>query len=161
MKSITSKFLAALAGILILIQFFGPDTSAPAADPSKDFLNNTQPPQEVATIIKSACYDCHSYETKYPWYSRIEPVSWWLQDHIEEGREEFNMSLWTDYSPGRADHKLEEAAELVNEEEMPLPSYTWAHSEARLTTGQRKALTRWFNSLRSEIPPDEDHDDDH
>lgn len=151
MKSLILKILAGLFLILIILQFFGPDTSSPAADPSKDFISNTQPPEQVNDILKSACYDCHSYQTKYPWYSRIEPVSWWLQDHINEGRDEFNMSLWTDYSTSRADHKLEEAIELVEEEEMPLPSYTWVHGDARLTSEQRKALTNWFTSLRTEI----------
>jgi hypothetical protein len=78
-------------------------------------------------------------------------VSWWLQDHIEEGRDELNLSLWADYSPDRADHKLEEAIELVDAEEMPLPSYTWTHSDARLNEQARVKLTDWFSSLRTEL----------
>ncbi|WP_428235036.1 heme-binding domain-containing protein [Gracilimonas sp.] len=151
MESLTSKIIAGLILVFIILQFFGPDTSSPAADPSKDFILNTQPPEQVTSILKSACYDCHSYQTNYPWYSNIEPVSWWLQDHIEHGRDEFNMSLWSDYSSNRADHKLEEAIELVEEEEMPLPSYTWVHGDARLTPEQRDLLTEWFSSLRTKI----------
>lgn len=154
MESLTSKIIAGIILVFIILQFFGPDTSSPSADPSKDFITNTQPPEQVSTILKSACYDCHSYQTKYPWYANIEPVSWWLQDHIEHGRDEFNMSLWTDYPSDRADHKLEEAIELVEEEEMPLPSYTWIHGDARLTSEQRQTLTDWFSSLRTEISAD-------
>ncbi|MCP9290613.1 heme-binding domain-containing protein [Gracilimonas sediminicola] len=151
MESLTSKIIAGFILVFIILQFFGPDTSSPAADPSKDFIVNSQPPEQVTSILKSACYDCHSYQTNYPWYSNIEPVSWWLQDHIEHGRDEFNMSLWSDYSSNRADHKLEEAIELVEEEEMPLPSYTWVHGDARLTPEQRDLLTEWFSSLRTKI----------
>ncbi|MEQ8524791.1 heme-binding domain-containing protein [Gracilimonas sp.] len=154
MKSMSLKIFAGLFLMLIILQFFGPDTSSPATDPSKDFITNAQPPEQVSSILKSACYDCHSYQTKYPWYSNIEPVSWWLQDHIDEGRDEFNMSLWADYSTRRADHKLEEAIELVEEEEMPLPSYTWIHGDARLTSEQRQTLIEWFTTLRTEISAD-------
>jgi hypothetical protein len=152
MNSILYKVLAGILLVFVGLQFFGPDQSIPQTDPAKDFLANTNPSPEVASIIKSACYDCHSYKTEYPWYSTIEPLSWWLQDHIDHGRDEFNMSAWTDYSPTRADHKLEEAIELVEEEEMPLPSYTWVHGEARLSEQQRDQLTDWFSSLREKIP---------
>ena len=152
MKSIISKILIGLAVILIVIQFFGPDTSVPESEASKDFITITEPPQQVATILKSACYDCHSYQTKYPWYASISPVSWWLQDHIDHGRDEFNLSLWADYSTNRADHKLEEAIELLEAEEMPLPSYTWIHSGARLSDQERSVLSAWFSSLRESLP---------
>lgn len=151
MNSLSSKILLGLALLLIVLQFFGPDTSVPEYDASKNFLTIHQPSQEIAAIIQSTCYDCHSYETTYPWYSNIEPVSWWLQNHINEGRDEFNLSLWADYPADRADHKLEEAIELVDAKEMPLPSYTWIHSDARLSDQQRRELSSWFTSLREEI----------
>lgn len=151
MKSLSSKILL-IAGLTFLaLQFFRPDTSIPEYDHSKDFLRVHKPPQEISNIIKSACYDCHSYQTSYPWYSGIVPISWWLQDHIEEGREEFNLSLWADYSAERADHKIEEAIELVEDEEMPLPSYTWVHSDARLSDQERRELSEWFTTLREEL----------
>ncbi len=151
MNSLLSKILLGLALLLIVLQFFGPDTSVPEYDHSKDFLSVYQPPKEISAILQSACYDCHSYQTNYPWYSSIVPVSWWLQNHIDEGRDEFNLSLWTDYSADRADHKLEEAIELVKAEEMPLPSYTWIHSDARLSDQERRELSAWFSSLREEL----------
>jgi hypothetical protein len=151
MNSLSSKILLGLALLLIVLQFFAPDTSVPEFDGSKDFLTTHQPSQEISDIIKSACYDCHSYQTNYPWYSTIVPVSWWLQDHIDEARDEFNLSLWTDYPADRADHKLEEAIELVEAEEMPLPSYTWVHSDARLSNQERQKLSAWFTSLREDL----------
>jgi len=151
MKSLLSNTLLGLALLLIVLQFFGPDTTVPEYDLSKDFLTVQVPPHEISGIIQSACYDCHSYQTNYPWYSNIVPVSWWLQDHIDEGRDEFNMSLWTDYPAERADHKLEEAIELIEDEEMPLPSYTWIHSSARLSDQERSELSAWFTSLREKL----------
>ncbi len=138
--------------ILIVIQFFPIDKSVPESSMSTDFITATNPPAEVANLVKSACYDCHSYQTKYPWYSNVAPASWWLADHIDDGRDELNFSTWTDYSPKKAAHKIKEAIELVgDEQEMPLPPYTWIHSEARLTDKQRKTLTDWFQTIREDI----------
>lgn len=149
MKSILFKIILFVLAIFIVIQFFGVNKSVPEIEPSVDFLNIHQPPVNVESIFRSACYDCHSYETTYPWYSNIQPVAWWLQRHIDEGREEMNLSRWDEYSAEDADHYLEEIIEVVDEEEMPLPSYTWAHSEARLSDEQREALTNWISDLRT------------
>ena len=151
MKTVIKYLLVILLIVLVVIQFFGIDRSVPEYDESGDFLSNYEPPAEVETIFRTACYDCHSYDTVYPWYTGIQPVGWWLEDHIEHGRDEMNLSLWDDYSPGDADHLLEEMVEMVEEEEMPLPSYTWAHSDARLTEEQREEFTTWVSNLRSEL----------
>lgn len=88
----------------------------------------------------------------YPWYSNVQPLAWWINDHVKEGKGEFNYSEFTTYSPKRARHKLEEVAEQVNEHEMPLNSYTWIHAEARLTDAERKVLTDWAMATRESIP---------
>lgn len=143
--------LLVLLIIFIVIQFFGIDKSVPEYDETGDFLSVYNPPSEVETIFRTTCYDCHSYSTVYPWYSNIQPVAWWLEDHIEEGRDEMNLSLWEDYSGEDADHLLEEIVEMVEEEKMPLPSYTWAHADARLTDEQREEFTSWVSDLRSSL----------
>lgn len=143
--------LLILLSVFIVIQFYGIDKSVPEYDESGDFLSIYNPPAEVETIFRTACYDCHSYDTVYPWYSNIQPAGWWLEDHIEEGRDEMNLSLWEDYSDEDADHLLEEMVEMVEEEEMPLPSYTWVHGDARLTDEQREELTNWVSELRSSL----------
>lgn len=132
--------------LLVLIQFFRIDKNNPPAVPSKDFLNISAPPAEIAGLIRSACYDCHSHETKYPWYTNVAPVSWWIWNHIVEGREELNFSTWIDYPIDKRAHKLEEAVELVREGVMPLKSYTIVHGEARLTAAQRDQLAAWFEN---------------
>jgi len=148
------KIILGLAIIFIVLQFFRIDKSVPEVDATKDFLSQYNPPSEIKAIIEDTCYDCHSYKTTYPWYSQIAPVSWWLQGHIDHAREELNFSTWADYNTKRADHKLEEAAEMVLNEEMPLPSYTYAHWDANLSKDQREAMAGWFEQLREEMKVD-------
>ena len=142
------NILLGVVAIFITIQFFQIDKSTSPVDPTKDFIVLTQPDEELTKILQTACYDCHSNQTVYPWYSYISPVNWWLKHHVEEGTEHLNFSNWADYSAKKADHKLEEMYEEVEEGEMPLNSYTWAHGDARLTTEQREKLISWVQSLR-------------
>lgn len=145
------KILLGLAVIFIILQFFRIDKSVPEVDFSKDFLVNHTPPAHIKLIIEDTCYDCHSYKTNYPWYSQIAPVSWWMQGHIDHGRGELNFSKWTDYNARRADRKLEEAAEMILNGEMPLPSYTYGHWDADLSKEQREELAEWFEQIRKEV----------
>jgi hypothetical protein len=146
--------LYGVIGVLVILQFFQIDKNNPAADPAKDFMTIHNPPAEVAGMLKTACYDCHSYKTSYPWYTYTQPLAWWIKDHIDHSRDELNFSEWGDYSPRRADHKLEEAVEYTLNEEMPLPSYTWAHGDARLSDEQRETLADWFEAQREIVYPD-------
>lgn len=138
------KLLWTLAGLFVLAQFFRIDKSVPPIDPALDFENITRPPAEVSALLKPACYDCHSYETRYPWYAEIAPVSWWLKGHINEGREHLNFSHFGDLSDRDRIHAFEEAAEVLRNGEMPLNSYTWTHADARLSAAQRELLAAWF-----------------
>lgn len=106
-----------------------------------------RPAGDVEILLKGICYDCHSYQSKYPWYSNFAPLSWWIDDHIEEGREHLNFSIWGNYSAEKKEHKAEECVEEVGEGEMPLTSYQIAHADARLTDEERKLLTDWFATL--------------
>jgi hypothetical protein len=126
------------------IQFFQIDRSTPPVNPQKDFVNMMNPPTEVGNLFKKACYDCHSYETKYPWYSYVAPVSWWIGHHIEEGRRHLNFSVWGNYSQGKASHKLEECIEEIAEGEMPLSSYSIIHSGSELSPQQVKEIIKWL-----------------
>lgn len=138
------NILLVLLGLLLVLQFIRPDTSVPTVEADQDLCEMLQPPAEVETLLKNACYDCHSYETRYPWYSQIVPVSWWLNNHVQEGREHLNFSTFGTLSPRNRAEALEEAAEEVEEGEMPLNSYTWTHADARLSAEQKNALTTWL-----------------
>ncbi|UTW66970.1 heme-binding domain-containing protein [bacterium SCSIO 12643] len=140
-----------LLGLVILflgMQLFRIDMENPTVNYEHDFISMMNPPAEVEAILRTSCYDCHSNETNYPWYSNVAPVSWWVEHHIEEGREELNFSEWGTYDAERKDHKLEECAEEVEEGEMPLQPYTITHGDAKLTDEQKELLEEWFNSVR-------------
>ncbi len=143
--------LLGLLAFLVIAQLFRPDRSVPETPPEQDFLAITQPPVPIMEIIQTVCYDCHGHTTVYPWYAEIAPVSWWLQDHINEGRSHLNFSIWGSYSPKKAAHKLEECFEEVASGEMPLNSYTWMHANARLTEEQRSALVGWFKQEYAKV----------
>lgn len=145
------KILIALLVVLVVLQFFQIDKTNPAVDESKDFLKTQNTPEEIASIIKTSCYDCHSNESKYPWYSNVQPAGWFLKDHIDEGRRELNFSTFTDYELKRQDHKLEECIEYIEKDEMPLGSYTLVHREAALTEAQKNTLIEYFKSVRTKL----------
>lgn len=136
-----------LLAVLVIIQFFRIDKENPEVIPRKDFITQTNPPENIKTIIRNACYDCHSNTTKYPWYSNVAPISWWLKHHIDEGREELNFSEWTDYNLKKQLHKLEECWEMIEEGEMPLESYLITHDEAELSAEEKELLIEWFKTL--------------
>jgi len=106
------------------------------------------PPANIATMMKSTCYDCHSHETKYPWYSNISPFKFMLRSHVKGGRQHLNFSEWGSYDPEKQKHKLEECVEEIEEGIMPMKSYTWMHKEAQLTPAQKKELVVWLKSVK-------------
>lgn len=140
---ILSIVLIAIIGGFLLIQIFPgekPETNFDnPGDIHKEMLINP----EVSQILKTACYDCHSNESRFPWYANIAPVSWLVIHDINEGRGELNFSEWATYSPKRKKHKLDEVGEEVEEGEMPMSIYTWTHREADLTNEQRDVLIKW------------------
>ncbi len=160
MKKRMKSIFGGLLAVLVVMQFFQIDKTNPEYNAANDFLNSAQPPAGVAETMKNACYDCHSYQTKYPWYTYVQPVGWWVKNHIEEGREHLNLSLWGGYSAKRKNHGLEEMQEMVEEGEMPLNSYTWGHPEARLTGDQRNALISFFKETRDKLGYSGGDDDD-
>lgn len=137
-------------GILIVfigIQFVSSNRETGEVILGIDFIELTNPPASVVEVLKSSCYDCHSNQTNYPWYSQVAPLSWWIDHHIEEGRDELNFSEWGTYSIKRKTKKLHEIIEEVEENEMPLESYLWIHSESKLSPEQVTELLDWIKYL--------------
>ena len=145
---IVKKIAIVLLVILVGMQFYRPKKNQAAGDFVAAFESETQPPSEVKVILKTACYDCHSANTNYPWYNNIAPVSYWLADHVNEGKEHLNFSDWENYTAKKKDHKLEEVIEEVKKGEMPLKEYTWTHADAKLTQEQITALVSWAEEAR-------------
>lgn len=145
------KILIVLLVAFIIIQFFPIDKTNPATNDGMDFLKIKNTPEPIANLIRNSCYNCHSNETEYPFYSNIQPIAWLLKNHIDEGRKELNFSTFATYEPKRQAHKLEEAAEYVEQKKMPLESYTLVHQNAKLTDEQRRQLTDYFRKVQRQI----------
>lgn len=142
--------LVTLLVILIIIQFFHPAKNISNAPQSSNDIAAMYPqPAEVHTILNKACNDCHSNNTRYPWYNNIQPVAWWLNDHIQEGKHELNFNEIGTYNLRRQYHKMQEIGEQVKEGEMPLGSYTLIHTDARLSDPEKATLISWANSMQT------------
>lgn len=140
----TRKIIVPIVLILGLIQFIPhqhPTATADAAD--KIVVNNP----EVKNILDKACMDCHSNETKYPWYAEVTPINMWIDGHIEEGREHLNFSEWNSLSEEDRKHAIKETIEVVHEKEMPMLFYWLIHWDAKLTDAERETLVTYFKSL--------------
>ena len=149
-KNLTKKnILITLIALLAVFQFFRIDKTNKISAPEKDILAITVQGPEISSILKNSCYDCHSNVVTYPWYTNIAPVSWWIKHHINEGSHHLNFSEWGNYPSRKADHKLKECVEMVEEDEMPMTSYTLMHKGTELNKDQKILLINWFNSLRT------------
>ncbi|NQZ44480.1 MAG: heme-binding domain-containing protein [Flavobacteriaceae bacterium] len=147
---IAKKIGLALLVVLVILQFFKPEKNqTEATDYVAAFETDTQPNAEVKQLLKTACYDCHSAHTEYPWYNQFAPVAFWLDHHVEEGKEHLDFSSWASYSIKKRDHKLDELIEEVEEGEMPLNEYTWTHADARLSDTQIQSLIAWAKEARA------------
>lgn len=145
------KVLIGLLIILVIMQFIRSERNISATAGPNDIRVSNPVPANVLSVLKRACFDCHSNNTNYPWYTNIQPVGWWMQHHVDEGKEELNFSEFATYSAKKAAHKLEETAEMVEEKEMPLESYTWIHKNAKLTQDEIKLVADWAMSLKAQI----------
>ena len=132
----------------IVIQFIPVTLNQSEIVPKEDFIEVMKPSDEIALLITSSCYDCHSDNTVYPWYDKVAPVSWWINHHIEEGKEELNFSVWDSYSDKRKKHKLEEIVEMIEEKEMPLKSYLITHRDAELSNQEIEILKNWIETIK-------------
>jgi len=123
--------------VFVAIQFFGEERTNPPVG------SEIQAPEDVQAILRRSCYDCHSNETRWPWYSRIAPVSWYTIEHVNHARSDLNFSEWPTFDPEEQEHLLEEIVEQVEKGEMPLASYLWIHQGARLSDEERARLMEW------------------
>ncbi|MGQ0543214.1 MAG: heme-binding domain-containing protein [Blastocatellia bacterium] len=151
MKKIFKIGLILIVGTLFVMQFFRPNFSNPAIVEAETLRASTNVPADVANLLSRSCNDCHSNETIYPWYANISPFSWFLADHIEEGRHELNFSEWNKYETKKKIHKLEEICEVVGSKEMPLPSYLWIHRGSVLSDADKKLLCDWTEIERVKL----------
>lgn len=146
---IAKRIVLILLVVLIIIQFFHPKKNL-STEKSPDNISAVyHVPANVESILNKACNDCHSNDTRYPWYNNIQPVAWWLDNHISEGKRELNFDEFKTYRPARQYNKLKEVVEQVKEGEMPLGSYTIIHTDAKLTDQEKSTLVNWAESIRN------------
>lgn len=144
------KILIAVGVILVLIQFIRPAKNTSNVQ-TNHIATKYIMPQEVKEIFAKACDDCHSNNTRYPWYSNFQPVAWWLNNHVVDGKRHLNMSELGARKINLQNHKLEEIIEMVDKGEMPLKSYTWVHKDAILTDVEKNWLINWAKSAMDYI----------
>ncbi len=145
------KIFLIIVAIVVVIQFIRIDKTNPEAKPENDFVTISNPPTEIGTIIKNACYDCHSHQTKYPWYADLAPVSWLLKNHIDDGRRHLNFSTWNEYDIEKKVRKFDECIEMIKAGEMPMQGYVMMHNEAELTEDQKNYLANWFSAQKDSL----------
>jgi hypothetical protein len=144
------RVLPPLLVVGLAMQFFGSARTNPASDPSGDVRRTVSVPPDADAMLTRACRNCHSNDTKWPWYAYVAPVSWFVVGHVNQGREHMNLSQWPDLPEDAAD-LLGTLCEEVREGRMPLPSYTWVHGEARLSDAERTRLCDWANQAAEQL----------
>ncbi len=141
------KIMLFLLAALVVIQFIHPRKNKAEGSQPNYIGNAYSIPEDVKTIFAKACNDCHTNNTTYPWYTNFQPVHWWLNNHINEGKKHLNYDEYTNRPLRYQYHKMEETIEMVKEGEMPLNSYTWLHKDAKLTLEEKAKITGWAQSV--------------
>ncbi len=131
------KILIGVVAVFVLAQLVRPEKTNPPV------TGELKAPAAVATVLRRACYDCHSNESKWPWYSQVAPVSWLVTRDVNEGRKHLNFSVWESYEAGRKAKKLEGIAEEVGQGEMPMAIYVPLHPEAKLSDADKALVVEW------------------
>ena len=150
-KSILKKATIMVIVLLVAIQFFKTKENKSIQVSENAITQHYDVPENIQNILKTSCYDCHSNNTNYPWYSKIQPVKWWLANHVNEGKEKLNFDEFYSYSTKRKLHKLDEVIETIKDNEMPLKSYMLIHGDAKLTVNDKSELEAWVKNLKNEI----------
>ena len=137
--------------LLIAVQFYRSPRNEGLAEGPQSIVVQHQVPADIQKILRRACYDCHSNRTVYPWYANVQPVAWWLNQHVAEGRADLNFSEFAGYDTKRAVRRLQSVADEVWDRHMPLKSYLLMHPEAKLTDADVALLSRWAEDLADEL----------
>lgn len=144
--------------ILVAIQFVQPARNQSVQAATGGIASVINVPENVQAILQNSCYDCHSNNTRYPWYATLQPGAWWMASHIKEGKAELNFDEFGNYSKRRQLSKLKAIQGSIEDESMPLPSYTVIHRSANLSETDQKLLNGWFEIARNEISKENNYE---
>lgn len=148
---ITKIVIIALVILFVGIQLKRPARTNPASDESQSIEAHTQITPQVKDILDRSCRDCHSNRTEWPWYTNVAPVSWWITDHVAQGRKDLNLSEWGKLDRDRQDKKLRQICDEVEDGAMPLSSYLPMHPKAKLSEQDKKMLCDWITAERERL----------
>lgn len=146
-KIIVLVLLVAFVGI----QFIPTSRNQSSTVPKTDFMLVNKVPDTLQNKLQVSCYDCHSNNTAYPWYNKIQPAAWFLEDHIKEGKDELNFNEWGEYSDRRKNSKLRSIISQIEDDEMPLDSYTLIHMDANLSEGEKTEIIAYMTQLKNDL----------
>jgi hypothetical protein len=132
-----------LAGALIVAQFFQPEKNLNVGSQEHDIMGVLEVPDQVASLLKNSCYDCHSNTTQYPWYNKISPTSWYLDKHVRDGKEALNFNEFGLLNQRKMIGALSTVCEVIESGSMPLVSYTIIHRSAGLDEEEARILCDW------------------
>ena len=140
---ILKKILLGLFIVFIVIQFIRPAHNISGQVLPTDITKTINVPDKILDVFKNSCYDCHTNDTRYPWYVNIQPMGWIMADHIKTGKANLNFSEFGSYSKRKQANKLRSLAETINDGSMPISSYTIMHTDAKLSEENKKLITDW------------------
>ena len=133
-----------VVAVVLAIQFIPVERNVSTVPPGQSFEKTEKVPANVAAILKVSCYDCHSNNSRYPWYSELQPGAWFMAQHIKKGRDELNFDEFNNYSKRRKKAKIKSIISQIEKDEMPLRSYRMMHGNARLSADEKKELLDFF-----------------
>ncbi|RZN83386.1 MAG: hypothetical protein EVB11_05385 [Winogradskyella sp.] len=145
--SVTKRVLSIFALVFIVIQFYRPNMNVQSPETLDDFLIAAKAPEHVKKLVKNSCYNCHSNNTDYFWYDHISPASWFVDNHIKEGKEHLNFSNWATLDSRDKTGMISEIAVNISEDKMPLPSYLKIHSDAKLSKREKQQIIEWLYTI--------------
>jgi len=149
------KILKIIALILLVvfvgIQFIPIERNQSDLVPKTDFLTVNNTPDNIGKLLQVACYDCHSNNTAYPWYNKVQPIAWFLEDHIKEGKKELNFSEWDEYSNRRKNSKLKSIISQIRDDKMPLFSYTLLHRDAVYSDSEKEEVINYMKAIKGSL----------
>lgn len=145
---IIKKVAGGLLVAFILLQLVPRSVNKTVGISPMDIMNQYQVPPGVQSVLKKACYDCHSNNTHYPWYAHVQPARLFLDNHVNKGKEELNFNEYGAYSKKRQFNKLRSIGETLEEGTMPLKSYRLVHADARLSAEEKAMVLKWVNDTR-------------
>lgn len=137
--------------VFVGIQFVPTTRNQSDVVPKTDFMLINDVPKEIKKKLKISCYDCHSNNTAYPWYNKVQPVAWFLESHIKKGKDELNFNEWADYSDRRKKSKLKSIISQIEDDEMPLGSYTLIHKDAVFSKVEKQEIILYMKQLRGSL----------